>query len=101
MRAINRFRRFRPDSVMDTEELRRISTPTLFVWGAQDPYLPPERARSWIERMPSARPHVVTGGHAPWLEDPAGCARVIARHLAATGYPPEGGAASPSDADAA
>jgi pimeloyl-ACP methyl ester carboxylesterase len=96
MHAINGFRRPRPESVMDSDELGRISAPTLFVWGAQDAYLPPERARPWIERMPSSRLHVVNAGHAPWLEDPVGCARVITQHLAATGYPPNGGGASTS-----
>jgi pimeloyl-ACP methyl ester carboxylesterase len=84
MHAINGFRRPRPESVMRTDELARITTPTLFWWGEQDPYLSPEHARSLIEHMPSATLQVVTGGHAPWLEDPVGCARAITRHLAGT-----------------
>jgi hypothetical protein len=30
----------------------------------------------------------VPGGHGPWLEDPAGCAKLVTGHLTATGYPP-------------
>ncbi|MBX6750730.1 MAG: alpha/beta hydrolase [Micromonosporaceae bacterium] len=86
MHAINRFRRPRPESVMDVEELERITAPTLFVWGDQDPYLPAEQARPWIEKIPSGSLQVMPGGHAPWFEDPGGCARAIIRHLAATGF---------------
>jgi hypothetical protein len=31
--------------------------------------------------------HEVRGGHGPWLDDPAGCAKLVTGHLAATGFP--------------
>jgi pimeloyl-ACP methyl ester carboxylesterase len=81
MHAINRFRRPRPESVMSAEELGRIRAPTLFVWGTGDRYLSPDDARPWIDKMPAATLHEVTAGHAPFLEDPAGSAAAVLRHL--------------------
>ncbi|MGH9214300.1 MAG: alpha/beta fold hydrolase [Acidimicrobiales bacterium] len=90
MHAINHFRRPRPESVMDADELGRVTAPTVFVWGTEDPFLAPGDARPWIEKMPAATLHEVPAGHAPWFEDPAGCAGVITRHLSATGFLPAG-----------
>jgi 2-hydroxy-6-oxonona-2,4-dienedioate hydrolase len=89
MHAINGFRRPRPESTMSPDELGRVATPTLFVWGTDDPYLSPEGGRPSIDRMPSAGLLEVPGGHAPWLEDAAGTAKAVARHLGDTGFPPD------------
>jgi pimeloyl-ACP methyl ester carboxylesterase len=94
MHAINGVRRPRPESVMDADELGRVTIPASFVWGAEDAYLAPDDARPWIEKMPAATLHEVPAGHAPYLEDPAGTARVIARHLAATDLPSASGSGS-------
>jgi len=99
MHAINGFRRPRPESVMGADELGRVTVPTLFLWGTEDPYLAPADARPWIEKMPAATLHEVPAGHAPWFEDPAGCAGVITRHLTATGFPPASGTGSSHAAD--
>jgi pimeloyl-ACP methyl ester carboxylesterase len=88
MHAINGFRRPRPASVMDADELARVAVPTVFVWGTRDAYLAPGDARRWIEEMPAATLHEVPAGHAPYFEDPAGCAAVLTQHLTATGFPP-------------
>jgi pimeloyl-ACP methyl ester carboxylesterase len=88
MHAIDGFRRPRPESVMSDEELHRISAPTVFCWGTDDPFLKPADARPSIAELPSAVLHEVPGGHGPWLEDPAGCARVVVEHLTSTGFPP-------------
>jgi pimeloyl-ACP methyl ester carboxylesterase len=81
MHAIDGFRRPRPESVMSADELGRVTVPTRFVWGTDDVYLAPGDARPWIEKMPAAALHEVPGGHAPWFDDPAGCAAVITQHL--------------------
>jgi pimeloyl-ACP methyl ester carboxylesterase len=88
MHAIDGFRHPRAESVMTDAELGQITAPTLFCWGTNDPFLSPAQARPAIERIPGAVLHEVPGGHAPWLEDPAGCARLITGHLMATGYVP-------------
>jgi pimeloyl-ACP methyl ester carboxylesterase len=36
--------------------------------------------------QPGAALHEVPGGHGPWLDDPAACAKLVADHLAATGF---------------
>ena len=55
MHAIDRFRRPRPESVLTTAELRAISVPTMFIWGAAAPYLTAERARPSIDQIPERR----------------------------------------------
>jgi pimeloyl-ACP methyl ester carboxylesterase len=88
MHAIDRFRSPRADSVMTDSELRRISAPTMFCWGTDDPFLGPARAHPAIATIPRAVLHEVPGGHGPWLEDPAGCAKLVTSHLTATGFAP-------------
>jgi pimeloyl-ACP methyl ester carboxylesterase len=80
MHAIDEFRRPRPGTLMSDDELARICAPTLFYWGREDPFLSPQRARPSIAKIPGAVLHEVTGGHAPWFEDPVGCATLIDAH---------------------
>ena len=88
MHAIDGFRRPRAASVMTDGELRRITAPTMFCLGTGDPFLSPAQARPSIAKIPGAVLHEVPGGHGPWLEDPAGCGRLVTGHLAATGFAP-------------
>jgi pimeloyl-ACP methyl ester carboxylesterase len=88
MHAIDGFRRPRPEGVLTDAELRQITTPTLFCLGTGDPFLSPAQARPAIARIPAAALREVPGGHGPWLDDPAGCAKLVAGHLAATGFAP-------------
>jgi len=88
MHAIDGFRRPRADSVMTDRELRQITAPTMFCWGTGDPFLTPAQARPAIAKIPDAVLHEVPGGHGPWLEDPAGCAKLVIGHLIATGFKP-------------
>jgi pimeloyl-ACP methyl ester carboxylesterase len=88
MHAIDHFRRARADSVMSGSELGQISVPTMFCWGKADPFLTPGQARPSIARIHGAVLNEVEGGHAPWLDDPAGCAKLVISHLAATGFAP-------------
>jgi len=82
MHAINRFRRPRPESVLATTELAAIPTPTMFIWGSDDPYLSPRDARPSIDQMPTATLHEMPGGHGPWLVDAEHVAELIHTHLA-------------------
>ena len=89
MHAIDRFRRPRPESVLTSAELAAITTPTIFILGPDDPYLPVERARPSIDQIHGARLYQMPGGHAPWLADPRYAAELIATHThLATGPPP-------------
>ncbi len=82
MHAINTFRRPRPESVMPDDELGRIRVPTMFCWGRDDRYLSPERAQPSVAKIPGATLHQVPGGHAPWFEEPGGCAHLVKEHFA-------------------
>jgi pimeloyl-ACP methyl ester carboxylesterase len=81
MHAIDRFRRPRAESVLTPGELDAIRTPTMFIWGADDPYLSPEAAAASIDRMPAATLRVLPGGHGPWLVDAGRVADLIDLHL--------------------
>ena len=80
MRAIDRFRRPRPESVLTSAELAAITTPTIFIHGSDDPYLSIEHARPSIDQIQDARLYEVPGGHAPWLVDARHAAELIAAH---------------------
>ena len=60
----------------------------MFCWGTEDPFLTPAQARASIAKIPGAVLHEVPGGHGPWLEDPAGCAKLVTDHFTATGFAP-------------
>lgn len=90
LHAVNDFRRPRPETIMSDAELRQVVAPTLVIWGSADPYLSPQVARRSVDLLPAGTPREVPGGHAPWLEDAAGCAQLIVSHLAATGFAPLG-----------
>jgi pimeloyl-ACP methyl ester carboxylesterase len=88
MHAIDHFRRPRPESVLTTPELRTIAVPTMFIWGADAPYLTADHARRSIDQIPNATLHEVPGGHGPWLVDSERSAELIQTHLAAVGGNP-------------
>jgi pimeloyl-ACP methyl ester carboxylesterase len=88
MHAIDGFRRPRPESVMDDAELARVTAPTMFCWGTDDPFLSPAKGRPSVAKIPGAVLHEVPGGHGPWLDDPAICAKLVTAHLTASGFAP-------------
>jgi pimeloyl-ACP methyl ester carboxylesterase len=69
--------RQRPEAAFSDAELARLETPTVFVWGEDDPYGPPEIGRRAVELMPNARLETMPGRHAPFLDDPERCAALI------------------------
>ncbi len=84
MHAIDHFRRPRAESVLTNQQLAAISTPTMFIWGTNAPYLPAVRARPLIDRLPTSSLHEVPGGHGPWLVDTPRSAELIETHLIST-----------------
>lgn len=82
MHAIDHFRRPRVESVLTKHELASIRTPTMFIWGSDDPYLSPESARVSIEEMSAATLHELPAGHGPWLIHPQRTAELIQGHMA-------------------
>ena len=81
MHAIDHFGKPRPESVLTTAELRAITAPTMFIWGADAPYLSADHARPSIDQIPGATFHEVPGGHGPWLVDTHRNAELIQSHL--------------------
>jgi pimeloyl-ACP methyl ester carboxylesterase len=85
MQAIDHFHRPRPESVLTTAELRAIEIPTMFIWGAEAPYLTVDQARPSIDQIPNATLHRVRGGHGPWLVETERSAELIRTHLSVSG----------------
>ena len=69
--------RARPGNAFTEDELRRLDVPVLFIWGDVDRYGGPEIGRHAAALMPGARVEVIPGNHAPFLDDPERCARLI------------------------
>lgn len=82
MHAIDRFSRPRAESVLSRPELAAIPTPTMFIWGSDDPYLSPQDARPSIDAIPTATLRELPGGHGPWLVNPRRAAEMIQTHVA-------------------
>jgi pimeloyl-ACP methyl ester carboxylesterase len=80
MRAIDRFRRPRTESILTAEELAAIRVPTSFILGSDDPYLSPRDARPSIALIPNATVHEMPAGHGPWLVDRERVAGLIEAH---------------------
>jgi pimeloyl-ACP methyl ester carboxylesterase len=74
-----RLRGAAPDVSLGEEELRRVLQPTLFVWGDGDAFGGSEIGERAVRVMPQAEMEAVSGGHLPWLDDPAGCAEAVSR----------------------
>lgn len=68
------------------EELAGIDKAVLLIWGqAEDGVIVSiADARKKAALMPKARFEVLAGGHAPWLDDPKGCADLISEFLRTT-----------------
>lgn len=62
----------RGGEALETEALlARIQVPTLILWGAEDPVLPPSNAQRFARDIDDAEVVVIPGaGHAPMLEQP-------------------------------
>jgi pimeloyl-ACP methyl ester carboxylesterase len=65
------------------DRLRRISCPTLVVWGREDHMVPLAHAEAYAEGIPNARLEVLDGvGHSPHLEQPEQTARLVGDFMA-------------------
>jgi 2-hydroxy-6-oxonona-2,4-dienedioate hydrolase len=69
---------FRRRARLRPDELRKVSMPTLVLWGDREPLGSASVARRVTELIPSARLEVLPAGHVPWLGQPAQTAALIA-----------------------
>lgn len=83
VRAVATPRGFRPGLVLQHAELSTIRTPTLYVYGTEDPVADVAIVESVVATLPQAELHVAEGaGHVTWLDDPAAVGERIRHFLA-------------------
>jgi pimeloyl-ACP methyl ester carboxylesterase len=52
-------------------KLKSITTPTLIIWGGNDPVIPVNFADDFVSAIPNCRFYKMDGcGHTPYVEDP-------------------------------
>ncbi len=76
-----RMGRPRPENVLSDAELRDIAAPVLMIWGDNDPYGSPDIGRRAAALMPDAQLEIISGRHAPFLDDPERCGALICELL--------------------
>lgn len=65
------------------ETIERITAPSLFLWGDEDPVGGATTAELFTGRFSNATLEMVPGaGHAPWIDEPELCARQIREFFA-------------------
>jgi 2-hydroxy-6-oxonona-2,4-dienedioate hydrolase len=79
---IARLVRNRPALTLSDAVLGAVTVPTLFLWGTDDAFGGSDVARYLVGAMPEAELRMIAdAGHLPWLDDPAGLARMTAEFL--------------------
>jgi len=75
--------RVNPEYVLPDSEIEKVACPTLWLWGAADPFGGPEIGRRLQAKMDRSKFVSFTGGgHLPWLDDPAAHGEKIKEFLA-------------------
>ncbi len=70
LRTVLTLRGWRPE-LMLRDEMARLPTPTLFIWGERDAFAPPVRGQTLASRMPAARLETIAdAGHVVYLDEP-------------------------------
>lgn len=72
-RSILRLYRSAPESRLAEagRDLEQVTAPTLVLWGALDPFIPPAFGDQYAARLPGSQvEHVDDAGHWPWLDKP-------------------------------
>lgn len=70
LRAIISALGFRAPMRVSPEDLRRLTVPTLLVWGDHDPVGAVEVAQATASLIPDAQLELLPAGHVPWLGNP-------------------------------
>lgn len=77
---------FRRDTRLLPQELGRLRTPTLLVWGDHDPVGSPVIAQRLAEMLPDGYLRMVPGGHVPWLGSPDAVASALTGFVSPAGW---------------
>jgi pimeloyl-ACP methyl ester carboxylesterase len=72
---------FRRAFRVQPEELRRLTVPTLVLWGDHDPVGAVEVARATAELVPEAKLEVLPAGHVPYLGNPERVTELLAAFI--------------------
>jgi pimeloyl-ACP methyl ester carboxylesterase len=72
---------FRRSARLRPEELRRLTVPTLLIWGDHDPVGRVETARAIAELLPEAQLEILPGGHVPYFGDPLRAAALLSEFV--------------------
>lgn len=68
--------------ILSDEVLSRIKAPIYLLWGENDPFGPPEAARTFAEGLPNATLELLpNAGHAVWIDEPGRAAQVVTGFL--------------------
>jgi pimeloyl-ACP methyl ester carboxylesterase len=70
LRAVSTPLGFRRSSRVHPDELRRLTVPTLVIWGDHDPVGPVKVAQATARLVPTAQLEVLPAGHVPFLGHP-------------------------------
>ncbi|WP_343125779.1 alpha/beta fold hydrolase [Salinigranum rubrum] len=81
LRRAIRLRGARPEAAFRADDLRRVQSPVLLVWGRADPFGTVEQGRRGASFFPDATFHEVGVGHLPWLDDPETCGELVTGFL--------------------
>ena len=77
------------------QEVAHVRTPTLVIWGMEDPLFPVEDALFLAENLPNAKTHIIDGaGHCPAETHPETVARLVENFVTSLAAPipsPDGG----------
>lgn len=75
-RIITPVKGLNPAILLTDDTLARVTSPTLFLWGDQDPNGSPSVAQAFAGRLPNSELNTITSaGHAPWIDQRDQCAQ--------------------------
>ena len=72
---------FRRSARLRPDELRRLTVPTLLMWGDHDPVGRVEAARTIAGLLPEAQLEILPGGHVPYFGDPQRAAALLSEFV--------------------
>lgn len=75
-RIITPVKGLNPAILLTDDTLAQVTSPTLFLWGDQDPNGSPSVAQAFAGRLPNSELNTITNaGHAPWIDQRDQCAQ--------------------------
>lgn len=81
LRAITSAFGFRPSLRVHPDELRRLTVPTLLLWGDHDPVGAVKVAQATARLIPKAQLEVLSAGHVPYLGHPERVSELLSRFV--------------------